>query len=116
LGGFPYREGAPLPPEVQALNGRDVAIFGFMLSLGDAERMSEFILVESLWGCCFGSVPDVHQTIVVRVDPSTPAEHTAVPQLVTGRLEVGEEREAGFGTSLYRIVDARLQPIDVASP
>lgn len=113
LGAFPYREGASLPAEVQALNGRDVAIFGFMLSLGDAERMSEFVLVESLWGCCFGSVPEVNQTIVVRVDSSTPAEYSAAPQLVTGRLEVGEEREAGFVTSLYRIVGAQLRP---ASP
>src|SRR5690606_32936614 len=64
LGGFAYQEGAALPEAVRALDGRDVGIFGFMLSLGDAERMSEFVLVESLWGCCFGSVPEVNQTIL----------------------------------------------------
>jgi hypothetical protein len=116
LGGFPYREGAPLPAEVQALNGRDVAIFGFMLSLGDSERLSELVLVESLWGCCFGSVPEVNQTILVRVAPDARVEYSAAPQLVSGRLEVGEEREGGFVTSLYRITGARLQPAESLMP
>jgi hypothetical protein len=115
LGGFPYLEGAPLPAEVQALNGHDVGIFGFMLSLGDSERLSELVLVESLWGCCFGSVPEVNQTILVRVAPNAAVEYSAAPQLVTGRLEVGEEREGGFVTSLYRITGATLRPVESAN-
>jgi len=116
LGGFPYREGAPLPDEVLALDGRDVGIFGFMLSLGDADQLSEFVLVESLWGCCFGSVPEVNQTILVRVAPNASVEYSAAPQLVTGRLEVGEAREGGFVTSLYRISGATLHPVESAEP
>ena len=34
--------------------------------------------------------------------------------LVTGTLEVGEERQAGFVTSLYRLVGARVQLLDAA--
>lgn len=116
LGGFPYLEGVRLPPEVEALAGRNVGIFGFMLTLGDSERVTEFVLVESLWGCCFGAVPEVNQTILVRLDPDSPAEYSAAPMLVTGRLEVGEEREAGFVTSLYRIGGATLRPADAAAP
>jgi hypothetical protein len=111
LGGFPWREGTALPPEVQALHGRDVGIFGFMLTLGEGDRVSELVLVESLWGCCFGSVPDVNQTILVRLDPRSSAEYSAAPTLVTGRLEVGEAREAGFVTSLYRIQGATLHAV-----
>ena len=114
LGGFPYVQGGPLPPEVTALAGKPTAIFGFMLTLGDSEQLREFVLVESLWGCCFGAVPDVNQTILVRLAPGTAAEYSATPQLVTGRLEVGEEREGGFVTSLYRLVDARVKPVDAA--
>ena len=112
LGGFTYAEGAPLPPEVQALGGRDVAIFGFMLTLGDAERSREFVLVESLWGCCFGSVPDVNQTILVRTAEGASTDYSAAPLLVTGRLEVGEAREGGYVTSVYRIVDAKVAALD----
>jgi hypothetical protein len=116
LGGFPYQEGAPLPSEVQALGGRNVGVFGFMLTLGDSQRVTEFVLVESLWGCCFGAVPEVNQTILVRLDPDAPAEYSAAPMLVTGRLEVGEEREAGFVTSLYRIERATVRPAGAAAP
>jgi len=112
LGGFTYREGEPLPPEVTALAGRQVAIFGFMLTLGDSERPREFVLVESLWGCCFGSVPDINQTILVRVAPEGVAEYSAAPLLVTGQLEVGEQREGGYVTSLYRLVNSKLSALD----
>ncbi len=112
LGGFPYREGSELPPDVLALQGKSVGIPGFMLTLGDTDQLREFILVESLWGCCFGSVPEVNQTILVRLDPTRSAAYTAAPILVTGRLEVGEEREAGFVTSLYRIENAAIVTID----
>lgn len=116
LGGFEYREGAELPPEVQALDGRSVAIVGFMLTLGGSEQQTEFVLVESLWGCCFGSVPEVHQTILVRLRPDTSAEYSAAPLLVSGRLEAGEERTGGFVTSVYRIVDAVVRPIEASTP
>jgi hypothetical protein len=116
LGGFPYLEGTPLPAEVQALDGALVGIFGFMLTLGDSQRVTEFVLVESLWGCCFGAVPDVNQTLLVRLGPEESTEYSAAPVLVTGRLEVGERREAGFVTSLYRIADAKLTPADAAGP
>jgi hypothetical protein len=116
LGGFPYQEGMPLPAEVQALDGRQVGIFGFMLTLGDSQRVTEFVLVESLWGCCFGAVPEVNQTILVQLGARASAEYSAAPLLVTGRLEVGERREAGFVTSLYRIVDAHLQPAETIAP
>jgi hypothetical protein len=112
LGSFPYREGGELPAEVTALGGHPVGIFGFMLTLSSSEHMSEFVLVESLWGCCFGTVPEVNQTIIVRVDPKTSAQYSAAPLLVTGRLEVGEEKEGGFVTSVYRIVDAQVSPAD----
>ena len=112
LGGFPWREGGALPPEVLALQGHSVGIFGFMLTLGDSEGMREFVLVESLWGCCFGAVPDVNQTIIVRLAPDANVDYSAAPLLVTGRLEVGEERQGGFVSSLYRIVDAHVRPAD----
>jgi hypothetical protein len=116
LGGFPYQEGGALPAEVMTLRGRRVGLPGFMLSLGDTGDSAEFILVESLWGCCFGSVPDVNQTVIVRMSPGAVMEYSAAPLVVTGVLEVGEERQAGFVTSLYRVTDASVRPLDAAAP
>jgi hypothetical protein len=111
IGGFPYREGVALPVEVTDLNAQSVGVAGFMLTLGDTEDIREFILVESLWGCCFGTVPDVNQSIVVRMKGDARIEYTTAPILVTGAFEVGEERQAGYVASLYRVEDARVRTI-----
>lgn len=116
LGGFSYSEGEPLPQELRALDGRKVGIPGFMLTLGDPEALQEFVLVESLWGCCFGSVPELNQTILVRMRAGQRAEYRATPLLVTGVLQVGEERQGGFVTSVYRVIDASLTPLASSLP
>lgn len=111
IGGFPYHEGVALPVDVTDLNAQNVGVAGFMLTLGDTEDIREFILVESLWGCCFGSVPDVNQSIVVRMKGDARVEYTTAPILVTGAFEVGEERQAGYVASLYRVEQARVRTI-----
>jgi hypothetical protein len=111
IGGFPYREGVALPVEITDLNQKNVGVAGFMLTLGDPDDIREFILVESLWGCCFGTVPDVNQSILVRMKGDARVEYTAAPILVTGSFEVGEERQAGYVASLYRVADARVRTL-----
>jgi hypothetical protein len=112
LGGFPYHEAVALPADVTALDGKSIGMPGFMLTLGDTDDIREFILVESLWGCCFGTVPDLNQSILVRVKDGARADYTAAPVLVTGVLEVGEQREGGYVASLYRIEGASVRLID----
>jgi hypothetical protein len=112
IGGFQYVEGGELPADIRALGGRQVGLPGFMLTLGDSENIHEFILLESLWGCCFGTIPDLNQTIIVRLGSDHSMEYTAAPVLVTGKMEVGEERQGRFVSSLYRIVDATVTPLD----
>lgn len=112
IGGFAYQERVPLPPEVTALDEQRVGVAGYMLTLGDTEDIRELVLIESLWGCCFGSVPEMNQSILVRLAPGERLEYTASPILVTGTFDVGEERQAGFVTSLYRLDDARARPLE----
>lgn len=111
LGGFRYQEGGEVPAEIRALHGQKAGIAGFVLTTGESEGMREFILLESLWGCCFGGVPDVNQTIVVRLPAGRELDYTAAPVLVTGTLEVGEERQGEFVASLYRLVDAEARAL-----
>jgi hypothetical protein len=115
LGGFAYQPGAALPRDITALADRAVGLPGFMLTLGETEQVREFVLIESLWGCCFGSVPDVNQTVLVRLAADQTERYRPGPILVTGTLRVGEERQGAFVTSLYRIDDGRVTPLDVAA-
>ncbi|HVZ31950.1 MAG TPA: DUF3299 domain-containing protein, partial [Polyangiaceae bacterium] len=112
LGGFKYQEGGPLPAPVLALSGRKVGLPGFMLTLGQTGSSHEFVLVESLWGCCFGTSPGINQVVVVRRKAAQTADFSALPVVVLGTLEVGEEREGQFVTSLYRLRDAIVQTAD----
>jgi hypothetical protein len=85
-----------------------------MLSSSDTAFPGEFILVESLWGCCFGSVPELNQTLLVRGRLGADVDYTSGPLVVTGVLEVGEQRQQGFVSSLYRVTDATVRPLDAA--
>jgi len=102
LSGFDYEEDVPIPPEIQALDGKRAGLAGYMITLSDVDRAREFLLVESVWTCCFGVPPEVHQVVVVRMEGEG-VEFTTEPILVLGRLDVGPEREDGFVTSIYRL-------------
>ncbi|HYC78717.1 MAG TPA: DUF3299 domain-containing protein [Planctomycetota bacterium] len=106
LGGFEYTEGMKLPEEVRKLHGEKVAIAGYMFTLSEFENIREFMLVESLWSCCFGVPPTVNQVLVVKIDGRKGVEYTGMPVMLLGTLDVGEKIEDGWVTSLYRI---RLQ-------
>lgn len=112
IGGFDYKEDRPLPTEIQQLDGKNAGVIGYMLTLGETENIEELLLVESLWGCCFGSTPGMHQTVLVKLKPGTSTNYSASPILVLGELEVGEEKEDGYVMSVYRLKNARLEPFE----
>lgn len=111
LGGFEYREGEPLPANVQALAGQPTAIAGYMISLGETDAVTEFLLVESLWDCCFGIPPDIHQGVVVTVPDGRSVPFTTQPIQVLGDLRVGEAFEDGEVISIYRMRTADVRKI-----
>lgn len=103
LGSFRYEEGMRLPDAVTALHGKKVAIAGYMMTLEEVENIREFLLVESLWSCCFGKPPEVHQVIVATAKPGKEVDYSPEAVLLLGQLGVGEEIEDGFVVSLYRV-------------
>lgn len=111
LGGFTWAEGQPVPDAVSALAGEKVAVTGYQLTLDVAasgEALEEFILLESLWGCCFGKPPKMNHAIHARLPEGATAVYSTKPVLVLGALEVGEVREDGVVTSFYRLVVDRV--------
>jgi hypothetical protein len=103
LGGFEYTEGMKLPDDVRKLHGKKVAIAGYMMTLDEVENIRHFLLVESLWSCCFGVPPNVNQVLELRIEGRKGVEFSSMPVMITGTLDVGEKIEDGFVTSVYRI-------------
>lgn len=102
ISGFDYEEGMELPEQVAALDGQDVMGWGYLINLDQ----DQYLLVQSLWSCCFGTPPDLHEAIVIRADSAEADQFEGRGVRIYGRFEASEIEEDGYVTSLYRI-DAR---------
>lgn len=100
-----------LPAAVRALNGKRVAVEGFMSPLAfDAGGVKEFSLVQDPSLCCFGAVPEMNHWIhVVMPDKERTEFYSFDPVAVFGVLQVGEEYQDGYVVSLYRMVADRVE-------
>jgi hypothetical protein len=94
-----------LPEEIVALDGRLIAIEGFMNPMMfDADGVSEFTLVADPQFCCFGATPQLNHFLYVTLADDERCEfYSIVPLAVYGRLEIGPEEEDGLVLSLYRL-------------
>lgn len=109
LGGWTYQEGkTPIPEKVRALDGKRVEITGFMMPINEPQRLTRFIVVQSLWGCCFGQTPAVNHVVVVTMEPGKVVNFYPDPVRVTGVFSVGETREEGYLVSIYRLVGDKV--------
>lgn len=93
-----------IPAAVKALNGKLVAIEGFMLPLDlSPEGVSQFMLNASIDMCYFGAPVRMNEWVLVKMKGGKRAKFTHLAINVKGRLEVGEEKRNGRITSLYRL-------------
>ena len=100
-----YEEGDRVPESVLALDGEAIALSGFLLDGGYAH---EFLLVQSMWSCCFGDPPAIHEAVVVRVEGEADDAWFDALVRVSGTLEVGEEWDDGYLLSIYRMRALRV--------
>jgi hypothetical protein len=101
-----------LPDDVVKLNGTKVGLAGYMLTLDQVENIHEFLVVEAFWSCCFGTPPSMNGVVMVHIEAKKGVEYTSSPVLVLGTLEVGEQVEDGFVTSVYRIKATSVTAIE----
>lgn len=110
LKGFPYEEGMNLPEPVQQLDGANAKIWGYLIALEE----NQYLLVQSLWSCCFGKPPEIHEAVVVRVPERLGERVRRMENMgvqVYGRFEAGEAYEDDFVTSLYRLDAEHVLPL-----
>lgn len=100
-----------IPPAIRQLNGRKVALQGFIVPLRMDDGLAvEFLLVRDQTLCCFGRLPKVNEWVLVRTLGKGAKPVMDEPVTVCGRIEVGDQRENGILVGLYRMeVDRVIQ-------
>ena len=82
-----------IPDEVKQIDGKKVAITGFMLPIDvDKGKVKRFLLLKSTMSCCFGVAPRINEVIYVEY-PKKQKIQTVMdaPITVFGKLSVGQQ-------------------------
>jgi hypothetical protein len=112
LGNFEYdaEHGSPIPPDVKALDGSALRLKGYMIPMDQAENISKFALVPSLFSCCYGQPPQIQHTIVVNCPKGKAISYYPDEIVVEGKLKVDEEKDDGFIVSIFEIETSSVKP------
>lgn len=112
LGNFEYDAdtGGNIPKDVSSLSGSTVRIHGFMIPIDQAENITSFALVPSLFACCFGQPPQVQHTIICNAPAGKAVAYYPDELVVEGKLNVEEKKDEGFIVSLFELEVASVKP------
>jgi hypothetical protein len=112
LGNFDYdaEKGGNLPADVLAMDGSQIRLPGFMIPMDQAESITRFALVPSLFSCCYGQPPQIQHTIVVNIPKGKAVNYYPDQIIVQGTLHVREKKEDGFIVSIFDIDTSSVKP------
>ena len=126
LGDFPYEvteivtegSGRPLtkpvheiPAAVKKLDGRKVAIAGFLFPLRIKNGVStEFLLMRDQAACCFGQSPQINHWIRVKMIGAG-VDVGPQPYVVSGTLRVGEKYVQEYLTGIYEMDGEKVEEV-----
>lgn len=113
---FRYDLDDPFPPFLHQINGKVVKITGFMLPDIEFEEISQFHLVRSLWGCCFGAPPRVNEMVRAQVPEELRMDYTYNTLELTGILEVVFAMEDGLIEDPYRLQVTAIKELGFEDP
>jgi hypothetical protein len=105
LGNFQYddEKGGNIPADVKGLNGSTIRLRGYMIPMDQAENITQFALVPSLFSCCFGQPPQIQHTIVVNCPKGKSLAYCPDEIVVQGNLTVQEKRDDGYVISIFEV-------------
>jgi hypothetical protein len=93
-----------IPPEVKLLDGEQVTVRGYVLSLRNRRgRISDFLLLRDQGTCCFGEKAQINHFIRVKHREGIPHTANGGEITVSGVLHVGETYVGGYLTGLYQL-------------
>jgi hypothetical protein len=112
LGNFDYdiEKGGNIPADIKALSGTKFRTRGYMIPLDQAESITEFALVPSLFACCFGQPPQIQHTLVVHCPKGKAVSYFPDEISVEGTLKVEEKKDDGYIISIFEIDASSVKP------
>jgi len=113
LGNFDYDadKGGNIPEDVKGLSGAKLRLHGFMIPMDQAESITQFALVPSLFACCFGQPPQIQHTIVVNCPKGKAVSYYPDEISVEGTLKVDEKKEDGYIVSIFELECQSVKPV-----
>jgi len=111
LGNFEYDpdKGGGIPADVTKLTGSNIRLRGFMMPMDQAEHVTRFALVPSLFSCCYGQPPQVQHTIVVECAKGKEVTFSPDEVVVEGMLKVQETKDDGYVVSIFELAPTSVQ-------
>ena len=105
LSNWPYEDGLKgMPAPVKKMDGKTVLMTGFMLPIDEVENIKEFLLVQSLWSCCYGQPPDINGIIRVVMKGDKRINYKYDPIKITGQFKVVASYEDGYCIDIYQLL------------
>ena len=97
-----------IPSSVKSWNGKKAVITGYMVPVKmDKGLVTEFLLMRNTMACCFGSVPNMNEWVVVKMKKGV-QPMMDVPVAFFGELKVGAMFENGYMTGLYELAGEKM--------
>lgn len=104
LSSWPYEDGLKgMPKRVKDLSGKKVLMTGFMLPIDEVQNIKEFLLVQSLWSCCYGSPPDIHGIVRVVMPKGKTTDYFFDPIKIIGTFKVEATVMDGYCVDIYQL-------------
>jgi hypothetical protein len=112
LGNFEYDQvnGGDIPADVKRLSGSMIRLTGFMVPSDQAENITQFALVPSLFSCCFGQPPQIQHTVMVNCPSGKAVSYFPDPIVVEGKLTVDEKKDDGYIVSIFSVDVTSVKP------
>lgn len=104
LTSWPYEDGLKgMPKRIKDLSGKKVLMTGFMLPIDEVQNIKEFLLVQSLWSCCYGSPPDIHGIVRVVMPKGKTTDYYFDPLKITGTFRIEATMMDGYCVDIYQL-------------
>jgi hypothetical protein len=98
-----------LTPEIEALDGENIRIRGFMYPSFQETGLTQFVLVRDNMECCFGPGAALYDCIYVEMEPGKSTNYFIRPVSVSGEFHIREWVLDGKHLAIYHMTATEVR-------